>query len=162
MAELLHRADRVLLEHRLDREALGLDDPHLAARPAVAVGQPPEDLLLLLGPGAQAGLLLVVDGLPLDLVDDVVERLLVARSARPAAQDLAVDDEADLGDVGGGRAPVLLRPQLDGGIGLIVQQPLDPFDLAFGVVPHAVGDLGVLALDDRPHASPLAIGPCLG
>ena len=64
-----------------------------------------------------------------------------------------MDDEADLGDVGVGRAPVLLLPQLDDGIGLIVQQPLDAAELAFGVVADAVGDLGILALDDRPHAS---------
>src|SRR4051794_32020802 len=54
---------------------------------------------------------------------------------------------------------MLLAPELDGGIGLIVQQALDPFELAFGVVPDAVGDLGVLALDDRPHASPLGVTP---
>src|SRR3954454_22413782 len=72
VAEVVHRADGVLFEHRLDREALCFDHPPPAARPAVTVREPPEDLLLLLRPGTQTGLLLVVDGLPLDLVDDVV------------------------------------------------------------------------------------------
>ena len=51
-------------------------------------------------------------------------------------------------------APVLLVPELDGGVGPIVEQPLDPSELALRVVANAVRDLGVLALDDRPHASP--------
>ena len=50
-------------------------------------------------------------------------------------------------------------PELHGGIGLIVQQPLDPSELAFRVLADAIGDLGVLALDDRPHASPLGRRP---
>src|SRR4051794_10945304 len=144
VAEVVHRADGVLFEHRLDREALGLDDPHLAPRTAVTVREPPEDLLLLLRPGTQTGLLLVVDGLPLDLVDDVVERLLVARSGGSAPKHLTVDHEADFGDMGGGGTLVLLSPQLDRGIRLVVQQPLDPSDFPFRVVPHAVRDLGVL------------------
>ena len=80
-----------------------LDDPALARRTLGAVGEPAEDLLLLLGPGPQARLLLVVDRLPLDLVDDVVERLLVARAGGAAAQRMAVDDEGDLGEVGSPR-----------------------------------------------------------
>ena len=39
VAELLHLGERVLLEHRLDREALGLDDPALAAGVRGAVGE---------------------------------------------------------------------------------------------------------------------------
>src|SRR3954469_14558592 len=49
VAEVVHRADRILLEHRLDREALGLHDPDLAPGATVTVGESPEDLLLLLG-----------------------------------------------------------------------------------------------------------------
>ena len=100
VAELLHPADRVLLEHRLDREALGLDDPALARRARRPVGDPAEELLLLDRPGAQARLLAVVDRAAFDLVDDLVERGLVARAGRVTAQRLAVDDERDLGDVG--------------------------------------------------------------
>jgi hypothetical protein len=78
VAELVHRGDGVLLEHRLDVEALDLDHARVASGASEAVGGAAEDLLLLLGPGAQARLLLVLDRLPFGLVDDVVERLLVA------------------------------------------------------------------------------------
>ena len=154
MAELLHPPDGVLLEHRLDREALHLDDPALARRPFRAVGKLAQDLLLLLGSGPQARLLLVVDCLPLDLVDHVVERLLVARPRGAAAQLEAVDQEGDLGEVGVRGAAVLLAPELDRGVGAIVGQPVDPLELSLGIVADPVRDLGVLALDDRPHGSP--------
>ena len=96
----------------------------------------------------------MVDRLALDLVDDVVERRLVADADRVAAQRLAVDDQGDLGDVGVRRAPVHLVRELDDGVGLVVEEALEPVELALGVVADPVGDLDVLALDDRPHASP--------
>ena len=69
---------------------------------------------------------------------------------------------ADLGDMGGGGAPVLLVPELDRGVGPIVEEPLDPFELALRVLADAVRDLGVLALDDRPHAVPRGDSPVPG
>ena len=49
---------------------------------------------------------------------------------------------------------MVLAPELHGGIGLIVKQPFDPFELALRVLADAIGDLGILALDDRPQAYP--------
>src|SRR6185312_9098738 len=46
VAQLLHRRDGILLEHRLDGEALGLDDPGFPTRTLGAVGEATEDLLL--------------------------------------------------------------------------------------------------------------------
>ena len=68
-----------------------------------------------------------------------------------AAQDLTVDDERHLGDLGVGGAAVLLARELDHGVRSVVQQPFEPAHLAFGVLPHGLRDVDVLALDDRPH-----------
>ena len=73
---------------------------------------------------------------------------------RVAAQRLAVDDQRDLGDVGVRRAAMLLVRELDDGIGAVVEHPLEPPELALRIVADPVRDLDVLALDDRPHASP--------
>ena len=57
-----------------------------------AVGDPAEDLLLLLRPGPEPRLLAVVDGVPLDLVEHVVDRGLVADARRTGVEHLPVDD----------------------------------------------------------------------
>ena len=65
-----------------------------------------------------------------------------------------MDDECDFDEVGVGGTLVMLVPELDGGVGLIVEEPLEPPEFALRVLADAIGDLGVLALDDRPHANP--------
>ena len=82
VAEVLHRRDGVLLEHRLDGEALGLHDLALVAGLGGPVGDLAEDRLLLLRTRPDPRLLLVVDRLALDLVDDGVERRLVRARRR--------------------------------------------------------------------------------
>jgi hypothetical protein len=159
VAELLHRGDGILLEHRLDGEALDLDDPGFPARSLGAVGETAEDLLLLLRSGSKPWLLLVLDRLALGLVDDVIERLLVARTGRSSAKHLTVDDQRDLGDVRFRRVLVPLAPELHGGIGLIVEEPLDPPEFSLRVLADAIGDLGILALDDRPQTNPRGRSP---
>jgi len=123
VAELLHRRDGILLEHRLDGEALDLDDPGFAARSLGTVGETAEDLLLLFGSGSKPRLLLVLDRLALGLVDDVVECLLIAGAGRSSAKHLTVDDQRDLGEVRFRGVLVPLVPELNGGIGLIVEEP---------------------------------------
>src|SRR6476646_6486622 len=61
VAEVLHPGDRVLLEHRLDGEALRLHDPPLAGRLRGPVREVAEDRLLLIGPGPDPVLLAMVD-----------------------------------------------------------------------------------------------------
>ena len=84
VAEFLH--DRVLLEHRLDREALGLDD--LALRRGVRVHRRSHGGLLLLRFRPDPGLRLA-----LDLVHDDVQRRLVRGAGCVALERLAVDDD---------------------------------------------------------------------
>src|SRR4051794_33004932 len=112
MAELFHLRDCVFLEHRLDRETLDLHDALLAARRRGAISEPAEDLLLLLGPRPQTRLLLVIDGLALDLVDDFVDGGLVARALCVAVHGLAIDHESHIGHVRVGRAAMLLIREL--------------------------------------------------
>src|SRR5207342_926708 len=57
VAEVLHPGNGVLLEHRLDREALRLHDPTLAGRLGGPVREVAEDGLLLVGPRPDPGLL---------------------------------------------------------------------------------------------------------
>ena len=95
----------------------------------------------------------MVDGLALDLVDDLVERGLVADADRVAAQRLPVDDQRDLGDVGVRRRSCACSLESSTiGVGPVVQEALEPAELALGVVANPVRDLDILALDDRPHA----------
>ena len=124
--------------------------------PGVAVpsASRPEDLLLLLGPRAEARLLLVIDRLALDLVDDLIDGGLVARALCVAVERLAIDDERDIGHVRVGGAAMLLVRELDDDVRAVVQQTVQPSQPALGVVTDPLGDLDVLALDDRPHASP--------
>ena len=63
--------------------------------------------------------------------------------------------QGDLGDVRVGGAAVLLVRELDDRVGAVIENPLDPLELALRVRSHPLGDLDVLALDDRLHASPL-------
>ena len=51
-------------------------------------------------------------------------------------------------------ALVVLAPELHGGVGPVVEEALDPFELALRVIANAIRDLGVLALDDRPQRGP--------
>src|SRR5829696_3641549 len=51
VTELLHPSEGVLLEHRLDGESLRLDDPALDRGVRGAVGDVPEERLLLVRPG---------------------------------------------------------------------------------------------------------------
>ena len=110
-----------------------------------------EELLLLLRAGPDAGLLLEVDGLPLDLVHHGVERGLVRGARRAALERLAVDDERDVRDVRVGRAAVRLVRQLDESVRAVIEEPLEAGELALRVLPDPVRDLEVLAPDDRPH-----------
>src|SRR6478736_9680466 len=73
---------------------------------------------------------------------------------------MAVDHQGHFGEMGVGRASMGLVPELHARVGLIVQQPLDPSELAFREDADVIRDLGVLAFDDRPHASPLGRRPC--
>ncbi len=104
----------------------------------------------------------MIDCLSLDLVDDLVDGGLVGRAGRAAAQDLSVDDERHLGEMRFGGALVMLTPELDRRIRLIVEEPFDPPEFPFRVLADAVRDLGVLALDDRPHANLPGRGPVCG
>jgi hypothetical protein len=110
-----------------------------------------EELLLLVGAGAYARLRLVLDGSAFDLVDDVVERRLVADPRRGAPQGAPVDDQRDLGDVGVRGTAVHLVGELDDGVGPIVQHTFEAAELPCRVLADPLGDLDVLALDDRPH-----------
>ena len=110
-----------------------------------------EDLLLLLRPGADAGLLLEVDRLPLDLVHHDVQRRLVGGAGRVALERLAVDDEGDVRDVRVRGAAVRLVRELDDGVRAVIEEPLEAGELALRVLPDPVRDLEVLAPDDRPH-----------
>ena len=97
------------------------------------VGDLAEDLLLLVGPGADAGLLAMVDGAPLELVDDLVDAAPMGRPGRVGPEGLAVDDQRDLDDVRVRQAPVLLDRELDQRVAPIVEDPLEPGQLALGV-----------------------------
>src|SRR6266550_82851 len=151
MTELGHPAGGVLLEHRLDGEALRLDDPGLAAGLGRAVGEPAEQLLLLHVPGANPRLLAMVDCAALELVDHLVDAGCVTDGGGVGPQRPAVDDQRHLDDVRILGAPMLLDGQLDEGIGPVVEDSLEPPELAFRVAADALWDLDVLALDDRPH-----------
>ena len=151
VAELLHLGHRVLLEHRLDSEALRLDDPSLVRRLRGSVRDPPQDLFLGLRAGTQARFALEVDRLAFDLVHDRVDACLVRQGSGVAAQRPPVDDERDLHDLRVGGASVVLDPELHDGVAPIVEQPLQPFEAPFGVAARAFGNFEVLPLDDGPH-----------
>ena len=113
-----------------------------------------KDLLLGLGARPEAGLALEVDRLPLDLVDDGVHAGFVGDGGGVAAQGLAVDHERYLDDVGVGRTPMVFDRELDDRVAPVVQQALDALEAALGVLADSIGNLEVLALDDRPHGRP--------
>jgi len=92
-----------------------------------------------------------IDGLPLDSIDDHVEAGLEGRARGMAAQDLAAGGQRHFCDLRVGRAAVLLAGELDDRIRFVVEQTLETTHLAFGVLPHGLRDVDVLALDDRPH-----------
>ncbi len=111
MTELLHPFECVLLEHGLDRKSLRLDD----ARPGrIRFGH---GLGLLAGDAAGPGslrpdpaarFLSRIHRLALDPIDDDVQARLVRGPCGVTAQDLTVDGEGNLGDLGIGGAAVLL------------------------------------------------------
>jgi hypothetical protein len=152
VAQLVHAGERVLLEHRLDREPLDLDDAPILGAVGRAVGDPTEDGLLLDRASPESGLLLEVDRAALDLVDDRVDARLVRRRGGMATQRPSVDDEGDLDDVRVIVAAVLLERELDDGVAAVVQEPLDPPQALLRVAAHRVANREVLALDDRSHA----------
>src|SRR4029077_18299943 len=80
-----------------------------------------------------------------------VDRGPMADRRGPATQGPAIDDQGDLDDPGVVQAPVALDRELDQGVGPIVEDPVEPGELPFGVAPIRLGDLEVLALDDRLH-----------
>src|SRR6185369_4022095 len=133
MPELLHRGDGVLLEHRLDRETLGLDDASLATRIGGPIRDVTEDPLLLLRSVPEPWLLLVVDRLAFDLVDDIIEGRLVAATDRVTPERATVDDERDLGDVGIRGAAMHLVGELDDRVGAVVEEPIEALELALGI-----------------------------
>ena len=151
MAERFHLGDRSLLEHRLDREALRLDDAAFVTALGGPVRDAREDALLLGRPGAVPRLLAVGDRAPLHLVHDLVDRRLVGQGVGPPTQRLAVDDEGDLGDPRIVRAPVVLHGDLEDGVRPVVEEALQAPHLAFAVLSDGIRDIEVLALDDRPH-----------
>ncbi len=151
VAERLHLGDRVLLEHRLEREPLRLDHPALAASVGGPVRDPREDPLLLGPAAADPRLLAVVHRAPLDLVHDLVDRRLVRDGVGATAQCLAVDHEGDLGDPRVVGAPMVLHGDLEDRFRPVIQEALQAPHLPLGVLPHGVRDIEVLALDDRPH-----------
>jgi hypothetical protein len=72
-----------------------------------------------------------------------------------------VHDEENLGDVRVSRAAMLLVRELDDRVAVIVEEAIEAGDLAFGLGTHAVRELDVLALDDRPHGLlPPRFGQC--
>ncbi len=93
----------------------------------------------------------MVDGAPLELVDDLVDAGPMGLGRCVGPQRLAVDDEGDLDDVRDRRAAVLLDRKLDQGVAAIIEEALQPPELALGVPADMVGHVDVLALDDRPH-----------
>ena len=93
----------------------------------------------------------MVDRSPLHLVQGLVQASLEARTGRVPAERRPVDDQRDVDKVRIGRAAVLLHGQLHDRIAAVVQETLDPGQLALGVPADSLGDLDVLALDDRPH-----------
>ncbi len=151
MPQLGHRREGVLLEHRLDVEALRLDHAGLAPGLGGAVSKSAQQPLLLLGAGADPWPLLPLHGLALDLVDDRVERRLVAHAGRVRVDRATVDHQRDLGDMGIRGAAMLLVGELDGGIAVGVEESGQAPELALRVAAHVLRDLDVLALDDRPH-----------
>ena len=58
-----------------------------------------------------------------------------------------------VGDVGVRRAPVGLVGELDDGVRLVVEEAVEPGELALCVIADPVGNLEVLAPDDRPHGT---------
>ena len=151
MPKVLHRGDRVLLEHRLDREALRLDDAALGPTIGGAVRDAAQELLLLDRPGANPRLLLEVDRLALHLVDDDVQGGLV-RGARGGGVDrVSVDHQGDVHDVRVCSAAVRLVGELHGRIRPVIEEALEARKLAFRVLPDSLRDLEVLAPDNRPH-----------
>ena len=128
------RADRVLLEHRLDREALRLDDPALA----VGLGRSRRR--------SRGGSCFSCSGRArtrgFSRWSTARRSSLSTTSSTPARwvdrggvgpERLAVDDERDLDDVGVGRAAMLLDGELDQGVAPIVEDPLQAGQLALRV-----------------------------
>ena len=152
MTELGHPAGGIFLEHRLDGEALRLDDAGLAAGLRRAVGEPAQEVLFLHVPGADPWLLAMVDRPALEFVDDLVDAGRVTDGRGVGPQRPAVDDQRHLDDVRVLGASMLLDRQLDERIGPVVEDSLEPPELAFRVAADALWDLDVLTLDDRPHA----------
>src|SRR5439155_5945806 len=151
VAQLLHPGECVLLEHRLDVEPLHLDDARVATGLGGAVGDAPQDRLLLRRPGAEPRLGLVVDGASLEPVDDDVDAGLVGLLRGVAAQCSPIDDEADVDDVRLVAAAMVLDGQLDDRVAAVIEDTLEALEPLLGVAPDPVWDIDVLALDDRPH-----------
>ena len=97
------------------------------------------------------GLLEVVDGAPFELVDDLVDAGTMGLGRRVGPQDLAVDHQRDFDDMRDRGTSMLLHGELDQGVAPVVEEALHPAELALGVPADVVGDVDVLALDDRPH-----------
>jgi hypothetical protein len=156
VAELVHARQGVLLEHRLDREALDLDDLALPIALGGAVGDAAQDRLLLVRAGADARLLLEIDQLSLELVDDDVDAGLVRYRRGVPMERPTARDEGHVHEVRVLGAAVVLHGKLDDGVALIVEQSLQTLHLSLGMAANVIRHLEVLALDDRLHEVP----PC--
>jgi len=49
---------------------------------------------------------------------------------------------------------MVLDRELDDGVGPVVEEALDALEASLGIPANPIGDLEVLALDDRPHGRP--------
>ena len=89
--------------------------------------------------------------LPFHAIDHRVQPGLVCWPCCVAPQRLSIHDERDLDDVRIVAAAVLLVRQFNDCVGAVIQVTLQAVHLPLGVLPHGIGDIEVLALDDRPH-----------
>src|ERR1035437_2091472 len=162
VAKLLHPLDGVLLEHRLDREALRLDD---ARSGNLIVGgdgfgegvfASPDDLpgSRRVGSNLSAGLLAQIDGLALDSIQYRVQAGLIGGTRGVAADCLTIHYQGQLDYVRVGAAPMLLVRELDNRLRPLVLESFESTHLSVGVFPHGLWDIDVLALDDHPHDRP--------
>src|SRR2546429_1849867 len=148
VADQLELEHGLVRTHRLDGELLRLDDHRLAlvvhglrlleARPVVAAGPPP-------------ALLAVALHLPLELVDELVDRRAHVRRSLARAKRRALRPDRRLGDVVRRDRRGALDAELELDLRRIGQLPLELPELVLGVAANRVADVEVLALHLESH-----------
>src|SRR5439155_2639030 len=148
VADQLELEHGLLRTHRLDGELLRLDDHRLGlvghrlcrleVRPVVAGGPPP-------------ALLAVALHLPLELVDELIDRRPHVSRGLARAKRRALRPDRRLGDVVRRDGRVALDAQLELDLRRIGQLPLELPELVLGVAANRVADVEVLALHLESH-----------